>query len=114
MTTEEKQKELDLVKWNKSQSLRLDACGTFNYCANCNKSLKNPCAHAYSKFYNEELEGEEEVLAPVIEVKSPVAEVKEEKKTKRTCAKKTTTKTAEKKTSTKKSTTTTKTNKATK
>lgn len=99
MTTEEKQKELDLVKWNKSQSLRLDACGTFNYCANCNINLKNPCAHAYSKFYNEELEGEEELLTPVVEVKE------EKTPAKKTCAKKSTTKTTEKKTTTKASTT---------
>ena len=114
MTTDEKQKELDLVKWNKSQSLRLDACGTFNYCANCNISLKNPCAHAYSKFYNEELEGEEELLQPVVEEKEPVVEVKEEKKTKSTCAKKTTAKTETKKTTTKKTSTTKKTTKSTK
>ena len=59
MTLEEKQIELDVAKWNKSQSLKLDACGTFNYCASCDKGLNHPCAHAYSKFFNEELEGAE-------------------------------------------------------
>ena len=92
MTLEEKQIELDVAKWNKSQSLKLDACGTFNYCANCDKGLNHPCAHAYSKFFNEELEG---------------AEAKPEKKKttkKTTTEKKTATKKCAKKESTKKET----------
>ena len=108
MTFEEKQKELDISKWNKSQSLRLDACGSFNYCSCCNMKEKYPCANAYGKFYNEQFEG-------VVDTK---AEVKEETKpAKKTCAKKASTtkketkKESPKKTTTKKSTTTKKTTK---
>ena len=32
LNNELKQKELDLIKWEKSQLLGLDACGTFDYC----------------------------------------------------------------------------------
>lgn len=104
MTIEDKQKELDVAKWNKSQSLRMDACGTFNYCTNCNKGLKNPCAVAYGKFFNEELEG---VVEEVKVEEKPVVK----KTTTRKCATKTTTtktttkKSAEKKPATKKTTT---------
>lgn len=110
MTIEEKQRELDKAKWDKSVSLRFDACGSFNYCTNCNKNVKNPCANAYSKFFNEELEGLKD--EPIVEA----VEVVEEKPAKKTCAKKATTtktatqtttkKTAEKKTTTTKKTTT--------
>jgi len=110
MTIAEKQKELDLAKWNKSQSLRLDACGTFDYCCNCDKGLKNPCAHAYSKFFNEQLESDpEEVNVEVIkedaavEKKKPATKKATSTKTTATkkCTKKETTKTTTKKTTSK-------------
>jgi hypothetical protein len=83
---------LDISKWNKSQSLRLDACGTFNYCTCCDMGLKFPCAHAYSKYFNEKFEGE------VVETKDEIkVEVKEEKPAKKSCAKKTTSSTTTKK-----------------
>lgn len=101
MTFEEKQKELDISKWNKSQSLRLDACGTFNYCTCCDMGLKFPCAHAYSKYFNEKFEGE------VVETKEEVkVEVKPAKKT---CAKKSTSSTTTKKAESTKKTTSKKT-----
>ena len=105
MTIEEKQRELDKAKWDKSVSLRLDACGSFNYCCNCDKNIKNPCAHAYSKFFNEELENA--AIEPlVVENKvEPVKKTTTRKTTtkKETATKTTTKKTAEKKTTTKKS-----------
>lgn len=103
MTIEEKQRELDVAKWNKSQSLRLDACGTFNYCANCNKGIKNPCAVAYSKTFNENLEGKvEELVAEEPTKKSTAKKATSEKKT---TAKKPATKTTTKKATTKSTTT---------
>ena len=65
-----------------------DACGSFNYCCHCNKSVENPCENALNTFNN------------------PDAQVKEEK-----VAKKSTCKTAEKKTT---KSTTSKTTKTTK
>ena len=50
MALTKKQKELDIVKWEKSIALGKDACGTFDYCVKCDKSLENPCDKAYKKF----------------------------------------------------------------
>ncbi|MBE5758310.1 MAG: hypothetical protein E7345_05270 [Clostridiales bacterium] len=81
MAISNKQKELDLIKWEKSQLLGCDACGSFNYCAHCNKEIENPCETALNVF-----NGDVKV---------------EEKPAKKTTCKKTTT---EKKTTTKKTT----------
>ena len=50
MALTKKQMELDIIKWNKSQEMGADACGTFDYCAKCNKELANPCDKAYKAF----------------------------------------------------------------
>jgi hypothetical protein len=50
MAITKRQKELDVIKWNKSVELGADACGTFDYCVKCNKALENPCDKAYKKF----------------------------------------------------------------
>ena len=76
----DKQIELDVKKWLDSEKAGIDTCGSYEYCANCDKSLENPCARAYEK-------------ATTVEVP----------KAKRTCAKKaTTTATPAKKTCAKK------------
>ena len=49
MAITKKQKELDELKWLKSEELGQDACGTFDYCAACDKTLENPCDKAYRK-----------------------------------------------------------------
>ena len=41
-----KQQELDIQKWNDSLQAGYDTCGTYDYCANCNKELENPCEMA--------------------------------------------------------------------
>lgn len=51
MALTKRQKALDEVKWLKSQELGQDACGTFEYCVKCNKTLENPCDKAYKKFH---------------------------------------------------------------
>ncbi len=50
MLVSDKQHELDVIKWNKSQEMGKDACGTFDYCVKCDKSLSNPCENAFVKF----------------------------------------------------------------
>ena len=50
MALTKKQKELDIIKWEKSIALGKDACGTFDYCVKCDKSLENPCDKAFKKF----------------------------------------------------------------
>lgn len=49
MAITKKQKELDELKWLKSEEMGQDACGTFDYCTACDKTLENPCDKAYRK-----------------------------------------------------------------
>ena len=93
MKIEKKQEELDTIKWYKSVALGFDACGSFDYCSKCNKANNNPCASAYSEFFNEQFD---------VEAKNVI----EEPQKKKTTPKKTTTKaTTTKKTETTKKTT---------
>ena len=97
MRIDKKQEELDKIKWDKSVALGFDACGSFDYCAKCKKERQNPCANAYSDFFNEELE---------IMIEEAKAIKKEEKKAtkcakKATSTEKKTTKVTTKKTTTK-------------
>ena len=50
MAVSKKQQELDLLKWQKSEELDADACGTFDYCAKCDKTKENPCEKAFKAF----------------------------------------------------------------
>ena len=50
MALSKKQQELDLLKWKKSEEIGADACGTFDYCAKCDKTKENPCDKAYTAF----------------------------------------------------------------
>ena len=43
---ESKQSELDIIKWNDSES-GTDMCGTYGDCDNCDKEQDFPCARAY-------------------------------------------------------------------
>ena len=49
MEVSKKQRELDEIKWQKSIEMGADACGTFDYCAHCDKNLNNPCEQAFDK-----------------------------------------------------------------
>ncbi len=51
MALTKKQQELDEMKWKKSEELGADACGTFDFCEKCDKTLENPCDKAYRKFH---------------------------------------------------------------
>lgn len=50
MAITKKQKELDEIKWLKSEAQGADACGSFDYCAVCDKEKENPCDKAYKAF----------------------------------------------------------------
>lgn len=93
-----KQKELDILKWQRSEELGVDACGTFEYCSKCSKNNENPCDKAFSEYYN-------------TTYNTPVTEKKVAKKT---TTKKTATKSTAKKTTTKKATSKTTSKKTTK
>lgn len=50
MALTKRQRELDVMKWLKSEAQGFDACGSFDYCVKCNKSKENPCDKAYMAF----------------------------------------------------------------
>lgn len=45
-----KQKKFDEQKWLESEKLGCDTCGTYKFCAKCDKSIENPCEKAKTKF----------------------------------------------------------------
>ncbi len=50
MAITKKQMELDEMKWLKSEEAGQDLCGTYDYCAKCDKTKENPCAKAHTAF----------------------------------------------------------------
>ena len=54
MAITKRQKQLDDMKWLESERRGADACGSFDFCAECDKSLKNPCDKAYKKVHADE------------------------------------------------------------
>lgn len=50
MSITKKQRELDVIKWEKSVNEGKDACGSFDYCEKCDKTLENPCDKAFKSF----------------------------------------------------------------
>ncbi len=49
MDKQERQQELDVRKWNDSVDKGFDTCGSYDYCAACDKSVEYPCATAEEK-----------------------------------------------------------------
>lgn len=43
---QELQQELDAAKWNDGMVKGSDPCGTYDYCAKCDKTAEYPCAQA--------------------------------------------------------------------
>ena len=96
MLTSEKQAKFDKQKWIDSEIAGHDTCGTYDYCAKCNKENEFPCAMAHEDFTNV-------TDTPAVVEEAPKAPAKKACATKKSCAKKTTAKkTTAKKTSTKK------------
>lgn len=77
MEISKKQKELDDIKWQKSVEMGADACGTFDYCAHCDKNLNNPCEQAFDK-----------LNTPAKKAVAKKATTKKTTTAKKTCAKK--------------------------
>ena len=46
MNYQAKQEELDVKKWLVSEKNGSDACGDFDYCKHCDKTIEYPCAVA--------------------------------------------------------------------
>ncbi len=49
MKYQAKQEELDVKKWLVSEKNGSDACGDFDYCKHCDKTIEYPCAVASEK-----------------------------------------------------------------
>ena len=91
MDYSKKQQQLDVKKWVDSEIKGYDTCGSYNYCANCNKDAAYPCAYAYDKY---------STIAKLAKEAKSVSTTAKKATTKKTCTTKTTTakKTTSKKT----------------
>ena len=59
------QKDFDIRKWIESEQANKDLCGTYEFCAYCNKDLDLPCERAFN-LYKEDLEVEMEEEKSVV------------------------------------------------
>ncbi len=99
MNYQAKQVELDVKKWLVSEEKGADACGDFDYCKHCDKTIEYPCAVASEKAVKSSKPAAKKTAsakpaAKSAEVKAEVAATSAPKApaTKKPCAKKTTAK----------------------
>ena len=57
------QNDFEIRKWLESEAANHDLCGTYEFCAYCNKDLDMPCERAFN-LYKEDMEEQEEEKAP--------------------------------------------------
>lgn len=80
MNKVERQNALDVRKWIDSEQKGYDCCGSYDFCAKCDKQVEYPCAVAYDA-YNAKAEKEEKKpVAKKVAKKAEKAEVKTEVK----------------------------------
>lgn len=94
----EKQAEMDVDKWLKSEQAGHDMCGEFSFCAKCNKDDENPCARAYEAMKKENiaaLKAEKENAAKAAEKPSTKKATAAKNTGKKSTTKKTATKAAD-------------------
>ena len=58
--TEELQGRLDVDKWLESEREERDLCGSYGYCAYCDKTEEFPCANAYVRMTERERDAEQQ------------------------------------------------------
>ena len=68
-----RQGELDIEKWLASEAAQSDLCGTFAYCARCDKSEAHPCARAEARFLEEQRREEAAYQAEEAVLEAPAA-----------------------------------------
>lgn len=66
--THELQEKFDVDKWLESEREQRDMCGSYAYCAYCDKSEDYPCANAYVRMTEHERAAEEPVTEETSEV----------------------------------------------
>ncbi len=77
MAITKKQRELDAIKWLKSEEMGMDACGSFDYCVKCDKNNENPCDKAFTAFNKKPAAKKAEpAKATVAVTKAPKAKAK--------------------------------------
>lgn len=64
MDLQSKQNKFDREKWGESSKLGRDLCGTYDFCAFCDKSLEYPCANAMQKLVDSKQEKSEQKEQP--------------------------------------------------
>lgn len=65
----ELQHKMDVEKWLESETRHFDMCGSYDYCAYCDKSEENPCANALIRMTGEDepAPAEEETLGKKVD-----------------------------------------------
>ena len=58
--SEELQGRLDVDKWLESEREKRDLCGSYGYCAYCDKTEEFPCANAYVRMTERERDAEQQ------------------------------------------------------
>lgn len=82
MNKSERQNALDVQKWIDSEQKGYDCCGSYDFCAKCDKQVEYPCAVAYDAFNAKSVKAVKKPAAKKAEVKAEVkTEVKAEVKT---------------------------------
>lgn len=80
MNKVERQNALDVQKWLDSEQKGYDCCGSYDFCAKCDKQVEYPCAVAYDAFNTKTVKAEKKPAAKKAAKKVEKAEVKAEVK----------------------------------
>ena len=79
MNKVERQNDLDIKKWIDSEQKGYDCCGSYDYCAKCDKQVDYPCAVAYDAF-NAKAKAEKKPAAKKVAKKAEKVEANAEVK----------------------------------
>lgn len=80
MNNAERQNDLDIKKWIDSEQKGYDCCGSYDYCAKCDKQVDYPCAVAYDAFNTKQVKAAKKPAAKKVAKKAEKVEAKAEVK----------------------------------
>lgn len=80
MNKSERQNVLDVQKWIDSEQKGCDCCGSYDFCAKCDKQVEYPCAVAYDAFNAKAAKAEKKPAAKKATKKAEKVEAKAEEK----------------------------------
>lgn len=78
MNKVERQNALDIQKWIDSEQKGYDCCGSYDFCAKCDKQVEYPCAVAYDAFNEKTVKAAKKPAAKKAAKKVEKKEVKAE------------------------------------